>query len=138
MQCDEHCTSYSPCISTCPIETCDNLLIQNQLSKLCSEDTCIEGCQPKSCPTGYVYLNSSLTECVPRNSCKVFCMEKNGKTYYEGDLVEEDECHSCFCSRGKKTCQGQPCSTVMVRNYSLIKTNWSINTYFSRQLLKNL
>lgn len=32
--------------------------------------------------------------------------------YYEGDQVENDDCHSCFCSRGKVICQGQPCTTT--------------------------
>lgn len=115
MQCDERCSQYSPCISTCPTETCDNLLIKNQLStENCNEDTCIEGCESKPCPPGQVYLNSSLLECVPRNVCRVVCLEIEGVTYYEGDLIEQDDCHSCFCSRGKKTCKGQPCVTVGV------------------------
>lgn len=111
MQCDERCSQYSPCISTCPTETCDNLLVQKQLSKICSEDTCIEGCQTKQCPPDYVYSNSSLSECVPRNSCKVFCMEIDGVKYYEGDLIKEDDCHSCYCSRNQQICKGQPCTT---------------------------
>lgn len=131
MQCDDHCTKYSPCISSCPIETCDNLLILNQLSKLCTEDACIEGCQPKPCPMGHVYLNSSLTDCVPRNTCKVFCMEIEGKIYYEGDLVEGDDCHSCFCSRGKKTCQGKPCLHIIVS--TIILSLFVLLKCFSRQ-----
>lgn len=38
--------------------------------------------------------------------------ELEGVTYYEGDLMQEDECHSCYCSRGEKKCKGQPCSTT--------------------------
>lgn len=33
-------------------------------------------------------------------------------TYYEGDKMESDDCHSCFCSRGKKICTGEPCPTT--------------------------
>lgn len=114
MQCDERCSNYSPCISTCPTETCDNLLTHGQLSKTCKEETCIEGCVPKPCAPGHIYLNSSFLECVPRNICRPACLEIDGVTYYEGDLVEGDECYSCYCSRGQKVCKGQPCSTVQV------------------------
>lgn len=86
MQCDERCSNYSPCISTCPLETCDNLLTQNKLTKSCSEDTCVEGCSFKLCPPGYVYSNSSHLECVPRSTCKPICLEENGVTYYEGTI----------------------------------------------------
>lgn len=98
MQCDQRCTTYSPCISTCPEETCDNILTNKQILKTCNEDTCIEGCSPKPCPPGYIYTNSSLLECAPKNVCKPICLEVNNVTYYEGDLIEEDECHSCYCS----------------------------------------
>ncbi|XP_050302983.1 hemocytin [Anthonomus grandis grandis] len=111
IQCDQRCSEYSSCISTCPLETCDNLLTNSKLSKVCSEDSCIEGCSPKPCPPDYVYLNESYTDCVPRNICKPVCMEIDGETFYEGDLVEEDDCHSCYCSRGTKVCKGQPCTT---------------------------
>ena len=114
IQCDERCSHYSPCVSTCPLETCDNLLIQSPLSKLCKEDTCVEGCEPKSCPNDHIYLNSSYIECVPRRVCRPVCLEVDGKTYYEGDLMKQDDCHSCYCSRGKETCKGQPCTTKEV------------------------
>lgn len=112
MQCDERCSRYSPCISTCPIETCDNLLINDKLSKTCGEDTCVEGCAPKPCSPGFIYSNSSYLDCVPRNTCKPVCLEENGVVYYEGDLMEEDECHSCYCSREEKFCKGQPCEST--------------------------
>lgn len=99
IQCDQRCSQYSPCISTCPEETCDTVLMTEKISKTCKEDTCIEGCNPKPCPSGSIYLNSTFLECVPRNVCKPICMEIEGKTYYEGDLIEEDDCHSCYCSR---------------------------------------
>uniref|UniRef100_A0AAR5QHC1 Hemocytin n=1 Tax=Dendroctonus ponderosae TaxID=77166 RepID=A0AAR5QHC1_DENPD len=109
MQCDRRCSLYKPCISTCPFETCDNLMTNSKLTKSCSEDACVEGCSPKVCPPDFVYLNESYAECVPRNTCKPVCMELDGVTYYEGDLMEEDDCHSCFCSRGEKICKGQTC-----------------------------
>lgn len=113
MQCDERCSKYSPCISTCPTETCDNLLTSAKLTKKCGEDTCIEGCVPKPCPPGQVYLNTSYQECVPRNICTPICLELDKVVYYEGDIIEEDDCHSCHCSRGEKICTGLPCPTTL-------------------------
>ncbi|XP_017781781.1 PREDICTED: hemocytin [Nicrophorus vespilloides] len=110
IQCDERCSSYSPCVSTCPVETCDNLLVQSPLSKLCKEDSCVEGCEPKPCPAGFVYSNSSLNDCVPKSLCKPVCLEVDGIVYYEGDLMEEDACRSCYCSRGRKSCKGTTCA----------------------------
>ncbi|ENN81913.1 hypothetical protein YQE_01625, partial [Dendroctonus ponderosae] len=74
MQCDRRCSLYKPCISTCPFETCDNLMTNSKLTKSCSEDACVEGCSPKVCPPDFVYLNESYAECVPRNTCKPVCM----------------------------------------------------------------
>lgn len=105
MQCDETCTTYSPCVSTCPEETCDNLMMNKKYSKTCGEDVCIEGCVPKPCPAGHVYRNSSHSKCVPVHECKPICMIVNNVTYYEGDLMEEDDCHSCYCSREEKKCR---------------------------------
>ncbi|CAG9772868.1 unnamed protein product [Ceutorhynchus assimilis] len=114
MQCDQRCSVYSPCISTCPLETCDNLLTNSKLTKSCNEDSCVEGCNPKPCPPDHVYLNESYTDCVPRNICKPLCLvdDNTEAVYYEGDLMEEDDCHSCYCSRGEKICKGQPCTTT--------------------------
>ncbi|KAG5886861.1 hypothetical protein JTB14_017666 [Gonioctena quinquepunctata] len=112
MQCDQRCTEYSPCISTCPEDTCEDLLVNTKITKSCGADTCIEGCAAKPCPPGHIYTNSSLLECIPKNVCKPVCIEINNVTYYEGDLMEEDDCHSCYCSREKKICNGQPCTTT--------------------------
>lgn len=120
MQCDERCSNYSPCVSTCPTETCDNLLV-GQKSKTCNEDSCIEGCVPKPCAPGQIYLNSSFLECVPRNICRPVCLEINGVTYYEGDLIEGDDCYSCYCSRGEKICKGQSCTTQHVTPVTLAR-----------------
>ncbi|GLH02043.1 Hemocytin [Gryllus bimaculatus] len=113
MQCDEKCSSYSPCIETCPKTTCENQFIVKGLSQLCKEDTCVEGCELKPCPPGQVYYNKTALECVPIASCKTVCIEENGIIYYEGDLMEQDECHSCYCSRHKKSCKGTPCTTPL-------------------------
>lgn len=115
MQCDESCSNYSPCVSTCPRETCDNLVTLGDSLHLCDQDTCVEGCQPKVCPEGQVYLNSSHSECVPRAECKPVCTIIDGVTFYEGDRVNGDECHSCFCSRGKVVCKGLPCAPKIVQ-----------------------
>lgn len=113
LQCDEQCSVYSPCISTCPRKTCDNLMTVKHGSYLCSEDTCVEGCLFKPCPEGQVYWNVSYTECTPKSTCKSpFCAEINGVTFYEGDRVSGDDCQSCFCSRGKVTCKGEPCTST--------------------------
>lgn len=114
MQCDVRCSTYSPCVSTCATETCDNLLTHSKLSMSCKEDTCVEGCSPKPCPPNHIYLNSSFLDCVPTNTCKPVCLEIDGVVYLEGDLVSEDECQSCYCSRGQKTCSGQPCATTAI------------------------
>ncbi|KAK2585761.1 hypothetical protein KPH14_010370 [Odynerus spinipes] len=113
IQCDKECSNYSPCISTCPRETCDNLLTLKDNLHLCSQDACIEGCLFKSCADGYVYRDSNYTECVPKSTCKPACAEINGTVFFEGDEVSNDDCKSCFCSRGKIICQGGPCSTTL-------------------------
>ncbi|KAF5285691.1 hypothetical protein FQR65_LT13076 [Abscondita terminalis] len=114
MQCNEECSHYDPCISPCPIETCDNSLIHKEASASCKYDVCLEGCKIKPCPSDFIYTNSSYSECIPRKECKPICLEIDDKVYYEGDLVENDDCYSCYCSRGKKQCQGQPCTTTPV------------------------
>lgn len=78
MQCDKECSSYSPCISTCPHETCDNLLTIKDNLHLCSQDACIEGCLFKACADDHVYKDTNYTECVPKSTCKPICLEING------------------------------------------------------------
>ncbi|CAK1581500.1 unnamed protein product [Parnassius mnemosyne] len=113
MQCDGECSNYNPCMSACPPETCDNTLDYAEVKTVCEKETCVEGCKPKkSCPEGYVYSNSTLTECVPRAKCRPVCMTlENGKEILEGEVIEEDECHTCRCSKKTKVCTGQPCPT---------------------------
>lgn len=110
MQCDPHCSEYKPCISACGVETCDNLLDQGKNSKLCAEDTCVEGCQIKPCLDGQIYLNDSFTECVPKSVCRPVCMSLGGVDYYEGDVIKSDDCQTCHCSKGKEMCIGAPCT----------------------------
>ncbi|XP_043601962.1 hemocytin isoform X2 [Bombus pyrosoma] len=110
IQCDEKCSSYSPCVTTCPRETCDNLITLKDKAHLCSQDTCVEGCSVKSCPQNQVYSNDSYTECVPKETCKTPCTEINGVIYYEGDSVKNENCQMCYCSRGKVLCKGEPCT----------------------------
>ncbi|XP_011303247.1 hemocytin [Fopius arisanus] len=132
MQCDEKCSSYSPCISTCQTETCDHLSHLRDGSRLCVADTCIEGCLMKSCPDGQVWRNSSFHDCVPRSDCKPICLERNNSVYYEGDIISSDSCQTCFCSRGKVICNGAPCTTVEPTTIPMIQpgkcvsgwTNW--------------
>jgi von Willebrand factor len=108
MQCDPKCSKYSPCISSCPLETCDNIL-QPKTGQMCAEDVCIEGCDVNKCQDGYVFSNNSLLECVPKKSCRPVCLVENGITYFENDKISSDRCHSCVCSKGKKLCAGVPC-----------------------------
>lgn len=113
LQCDEKCSTYSPCVSTCPRETCDNSMTVRDSSHLCTEDTCVEGCQFQSCSEGQVYRNASYTECIPKSMCaKPSCIELDGVIYYEGDRISGDDCHSCFCSRGKVICKGEACTNI--------------------------
>lgn len=43
MQCDTKCSTYSPCISSCPRETCENFLQLKSSSQMCSQEVCVEG-----------------------------------------------------------------------------------------------
>lgn len=112
IQCDESCSIYSPCMSTCPHETCDNLASLSDGSHSCAQDSCVDGCLVQTCPDGMVYSNSSLRECVPKAVCKPICLEKEGIIYYEGDKVSNDDCQTCFCSRGNVVCNGAPCTST--------------------------
>lgn len=110
MQCDPKCSQYQPCISACPIETCDTANERGKDKKYCIDDTCVEGCQLKGCPEGHIYTNETYSECVPKTTCKPVCKEINGITYYEGDVTKRDNCHTCHCSKGKEICVGLPCN----------------------------
>ncbi|XP_075969965.1 hemolectin isoform X2 [Anticarsia gemmatalis] len=114
MQCDEECSNYDACLSPCPLETCDNTLDYTDMTVKCQQDTCVEGCKPKkSCPEGQVYKNGTHKECVPRAKCKPVCMTlEDGREVQEGEVIEEDDCHTCRCSKKHKVCTGQPCSTA--------------------------
>lgn len=52
------------------------------------------GCQFKKCKEGEIYFNSTKLECIPSAMCKPVCMTVNGRDYYEGDLMEGDDCYS--------------------------------------------
>ncbi|KDR23192.1 Hemocytin, partial [Zootermopsis nevadensis] len=112
IQCDEKCSHYSPCVQTCPKQTCDNYFIHSNLNKLCGEDACVEGCEVTPCPPGQVFNNLTSLECVPVATCKPFCMQIGDVIYYEGDIIQQDDCHKCTCSHQKKTCLGQPCTSI--------------------------
>lgn len=115
MQCDPHCSEYSPCLtSSCPIGTCDDHSIANNRPSpnlVCQTDTCVEGCQLKACPAGHIYRNHSYTECVPKNVCRPICKTDGSITYFEGDVVASDACHTCRCSRGQTICSGISCTS---------------------------
>ena len=58
MQCEKG-TSYNPCMTTCPMQTCDNLSKQKYQTLLCNEEPCVEGCSPEPCSKGSVYINNT-------------------------------------------------------------------------------
>lgn len=60
---------------------------------------CFKGCKIKPCPDDQIYLNNTFIDCVPKSICKHVCLERDGITYYEGDLIDGDECSTCHCSR---------------------------------------
>lgn len=113
MQCDPTCSNYSPCISSCPLETCDNILQTND-NQMCKEENCVEGCEIKKCQEGFVYSNNTFQECVPKSICKPICLTVNGVIYYEGDIISSDSCHTCTCTRGNKMCIGIPCMPKII------------------------
>lgn len=112
IQC-ENGTSYDSCIPRCSQKSCDDYV--SQTSELCDDKFCIEGCAKAHCPFGQVYLNSTSDVCVSKSKCKIPCkIEGSDRIFNDGDIVFEDDCHSCFCSRNKKICKGQPCSTPAI------------------------
>lgn len=113
MQCDPACSNYNPCIDACPTETCDNLMHPLNHERLCKSEMCVEGCKLKECPDGMVYHNDSYVDCVPKATCKPICLQQNGITYYEGDILSSDACHTCKCTHGSKVCSGVPCIPVV-------------------------
>ncbi|XP_059485087.1 hemocytin isoform X2 [Neocloeon triangulifer] len=138
MQCDEKCSQYSSCISTCPLETCDDSLRFNSQNQLCKQETCIEGCQMDPCPDGQIYKSVSDLRCIAESSCKPICMIKDNVTYYEGDLVEQDDCHTCHCSKHKTICRGEPCmkdsiATEPVTNATRSITYSTVSVTFTTQ-----
>ncbi|KAK7066927.1 Mucin-5B [Halocaridina rubra] len=120
MQCDETCEHYEPCIPTCPHETCDTLL--DPASPVCTQDACVEGCAKDLCPPGQVHKSATDPECVPKVDCEKRCMEIEGEVYLEGDIISQDNCHTCSCSRKKKICRGTPCETTTVEVTPRIST----------------
>lgn len=110
MQCDAECSGYSPCVSACPLDSCDNLMDPQKQARLCNTETCVEGCKRRECPAGSVYSNTSYVECVPKTLCKPICLVESGIVYYEGDVMTNDSCHICKCSRGSRICSGEPCA----------------------------
>ncbi|KAK6627245.1 hypothetical protein RUM44_009722 [Polyplax serrata] len=109
MQCSAG-SDYHSCISTCPPKSCKNRHHQHPiLFDACSREPCVEGCQKPICEPGYVLIDDNSISCVPITTCKSACLTVNNVTYLEGDIMESDDCHSCYCSRHRKICLGMPC-----------------------------
>ncbi|XP_014235981.1 hemocytin [Trichogramma pretiosum] len=96
--------TYRSCIYSCPLESCENTKMFKDLIDTECQNHCFEGCEPEPCGKGLVYTNSSYTECQPRDSCKIPCIELNGQKYYEGERVPRGDCESCVCAAGKLQC----------------------------------
>ncbi|XP_034481426.1 hemocytin [Drosophila innubila] len=114
MQCDPHCSDYKSCTPACAVETCDNFLDQGITERMCNRENCIEGCHIKPCEDGFIYLNDTYRDCVPKAQCKPVCMMKDDKTYYEGDITFQDACATCRCSKRKEICSGVKCDAPVV------------------------
>ena len=118
LQCNEECSSYTSCMSTCPPVTCDNPFGS---SALCSGDACVEGkyhfeihsippyelllsikffslgCQPRACPRGQIHRSAKELSCMPISDCRsALCMVVDGVMYAEGDVMERDACHAWY------------------------------------------
>lgn len=105
LQCDDQSwTHYNPCVTTCEYETCETLTRKEKIAGTCKDTPCIEGCAPRPCPEDYIYLNSSLDKCVKKNTCGPVCLVLNGTTYYDGDVIRENECYYCICENQKEIC----------------------------------
>lgn len=76
MQCDPHCSDYKACTPACAVETCDNFLDQGIAERMCNRENCLEGCHIKPCEDGFIYLNDTYRDCVPKADCKPVCMVK--------------------------------------------------------------
>ncbi|CAB0034806.1 unnamed protein product [Trichogramma brassicae] len=96
--------TYRSCIYSCPLESCENTKMFKDLIDTECQNHCFEGCEPEACGKGLVYTNSSYTECQPRDSCKIPCIELNGQKFYEGERVPRGDCESCVCAAGKLQC----------------------------------
>lgn len=82
---------------------------------MCKEDACVEGCAPKPCPDGEVYVNSLYAECMPKALCNPVCMTIDGKDFFEGNVTKSNDCQTCHCSKGKEVCIGAPCTPAVVQ-----------------------
>ncbi|XP_078460294.1 mucin-5AC-like [Lampetra planeri] len=109
MQCGHCPMEYSACTSACP-KTCKNAMFYNDILSNC-KDSCVEGC---ACPDGYV-LDESEKSCVKEDEC-VFCIIVAGIKYKEGAVIPtmSDKCHTCYCSKGRIHCLGQPCKATTI------------------------
>ncbi|XP_075924085.1 uncharacterized protein LOC116943709 [Petromyzon marinus] len=109
MQCGHCPMEYSACTSACP-KTCSNAMFYNDVLSNC-KDSCVEGC---ACPDGYV-LDESEKSCVKEDEC-VFCIIVAGIKYKEGAVIPSmsDKCHTCYCSKGRIHCLGQPCKPTTI------------------------
>ena len=93
LQCEAG-SSYQPCVSTCPLPTCDNWANYNKVSLACREEPCVEGCAPDTCRQGEVHQSRDVLECINSINCRTKCRMENGTQFYEGDVMEESDCKS--------------------------------------------
>ncbi|XP_041365590.1 SCO-spondin-like, partial [Gigantopelta aegis] len=101
------CMTYNPCVSTCPKKTCDNRLVFDSITVDCKKDLCFEGCDLQTCPPGQVFDGSvSPMKCIPEPFCTTTACVINGKSYREGERIEDTkacriDCEICTCNSGQ-------------------------------------
>eukprot|EP00095_Tigriopus_kingsejongensis_P005171 maker-scaffold237_size242172-snap-gene-1.26 protein:Tk05171 transcript:maker-scaffold237_size242172-snap-gene-1.26-mRNA-1 annotation:"Hemocytin" len=141
MQCNSK-SSYSSCIATCPPKSCQNLHNYKAVTLFCPQEPCVEGwylnlslvgCLPNSCPhQGEIFTSDQDFTCLKPTNCRVKCMQRaDGSWVYEGEVVERDDCRTCFCSRGKQRCSGSQCGFDGNGYWNQTQTNSTITTVIS-------
>lgn len=126
IQCQRDCDRYVPCLSTCPLTTCQNfnstdvqeygfylfifcvclllvkayfihhLCVFISCLNSCQSDICVEGCDPKPCADDMVYNNEKDLTCVPITDCLLNCTLDDGRQYRDGERIIDATIDSCI------------------------------------------
>ncbi|KRT85043.1 hypothetical protein AMK59_528, partial [Oryctes borbonicus] len=116
IQCPRN-TEYMPCISPCPLTTCET--IRRNVTFNCDEEVfCTEGCRPNALPQGMIYTDASYEKYVYNNDCEQ-------KPCKEGSInlkeISKGRCLFCTCTSGERNCVPipLPCDNGKVPIHSL-------------------